>query len=159
MFDLRDIINVTRDRENNIRCVSCRGVAGFYHQGVVDLFKFGLVRQRNAFVGRRSICENVECENRWCPRYLLQKGIETFNRRYGLEPMVASQVDLNSIHLTLDVEGLQALNLQCVDESVRLVDRACLSTESINFDQYDAALRATRAAYYAQCKLSSSPFI
>lgn len=145
LFDVRDLINVQWCRENYVRCVNCGGLVGYYYDGVVDLFKYAVRKQVNAFVGRRSICDNPDCINEKCPQYLLRAGVVEYNTRYGERTLTVANAVLNTTHMTLGVDNgasAASANLRCVDLTRRFMDRARLCVEDVGFE-------APRHASYA----------
>lgn len=120
-----------------MRCANCCGIVGYHYEGVVDLFKFAVKRQVNAFVGRRSICVNRDCTNVKCPQYLLRIGVREYNTRYGEGSLTVADTELNTTHMTLGVDngaGTANANLQCVVPTLRFMDRAGLCVENVGFD-------------------------
>lgn len=102
LFDARDVINVEWCIQGYVRCKGCRGVVGFYfNAGVIDLFRFAMVRQVNVFLGHRSVCSDVGCLDSRCVQFLLRAGVSQYNVRYGRGTMQAPALSFNSYPVRL----------------------------------------------------------
>lgn len=133
MYDIRDCVNIEFDADSYTYCSRCCGIIGSYFGGMVVLFGVIHVRIRNSYIGMRALCENVNCVNTECVRYIARRGIHDYNERYRFRPIWLTLNSIDSPHAYLSTERPRRDDLRCVGDYNHYINRYALAVESYNF--------------------------
>lgn len=126
---MRDCVNLIYDAELFARCANCGGIVGSYYGGLVDLYHVTYVRVRNTYMGTRSLCENLNCVNTDCVRYVARRGVSDYNERYRHDPLHLSFHMVITQHTFLSSMPPSSGGLRCVDFPHQFMSRYSLLVE------------------------------
>lgn len=126
MYDRRDVVNIDVTAEGYVYCVGCRGNVGRAFAETVELYQVTHTFVRNAYMGRRSFCNDLDCD--------VRRGIESYNDAHSASYFSLANAVVFNPHVTLSLGRMCVSGFDCVEPSARIMDRIRFGYELFNFN-------------------------